>query len=1360
MYDLKAEEHHANHGKGGATCLIIEDPPGRAQKEQDPRRHHVVTLSARTAYSLRENKQRLLQFLGSHPNIKLSDLAYTTTARRLHHAMRSSYSAQTVRDLTRLISADFAEAVEAKTKRANAQSSVIFAFTGQGSLYPGMGKQLFQTCLRFRESVLSYQKICDSQGLPMVVDLIADDHADLKSKTVAQIQLAIVFLEIALADLWKSWGVQPSLLIGHSLGEYAALCVAGVISISDTLHLVGRRASIMQERCTPGSHAMLAVDSSWQTTENVLATQDYPSCQISCMNAPNTTVVSGTIRDLKNLQSHLQTSTTRATFLQVPYGFHSSQVDPILAEFELSATGVNFAKPLIPIASTLTGMIVDDAGTFTPNYLVRQAREPVDFVGALQTCRSKGFADEHTLWMEMGPESVCLGLIRSSLEVPSARLLPSIKSSKENWETISSCIATAYTWNVAVDWTEYHKKYINSLTLLEIPTYAFDLKDYWSPYKQELLLPQKNLATSVSATAPSRISLNTTCLQFVEKESFKGNDISVTFSSHTSEPKLFDAIQSHLVDNTALCPATVFCEMAFTAAKYIYTKANPGKPVPAMSLWTLEITHPLVVPVSNPQQMIEVTAKKSAGSDWSVDVSFTSREGSSSDEHGGCQVRFGRTDDLKNQFSRTLHLVKKRKDGLISSAAAGLSHRLLKPVVYKLFASVVDYGDKYQGLEEVFFDSGYTDAAARVKLGSSTGAGNFTYNPYWMDAIVHLAGFVLNGNVTKPNDIAYISAGFETLHVFEELSEDKSYTSYVCMQAMEKKDVFVGDVYVFADDKLVCLCAGVFFQEMTKRVLNTIFRKSSKCAVPATTSQSRVAPTKHESGGQISETHRKEQTSSSKTSHTSESTPGLSSSSSQTSLDDQEDPNIADLLLVIVASECGVDIKDMEPSTMFSDLGVDSLMTIAIVSAAKERMDLDLPATFFNDHLTVANMREEFGKQPQANETTVPTITVPKANAIDSASISSEESSPTSIKNSSENGEEGGMTPPTPPGEPISAIVPQPSIDSPKKTASQQASNVVLIRGRASSKETPLFLVTDGAGSATAYIHLPPISTGNRIYALESPFLRCPQEYNCSVESICSMFCTAIRKTQPHGPYILGGWSAGAVYAYEVARQLLEQNERILGLVLIDMRVPRPMPDALEPTLDLIESAGLFTGINRSGQSQTPSSQSLKQHLVSTVKALTVYKPIPMDVARCPSNTFLIWAKKGLSESVIQDRIGLKDERLPKPTDEAFHGNVMEDPKTGIKSWFYAKRNAFGPNGWDQLLGDIECHVIENADHFSMVVPPLVSLILSSPSMCSTQVAGSGWNPLSQNADYVNFKHVGQRLRKDPRQRHEKIHGC
>lgn len=463
--------------------------------------------------------------------------------------------------------------------------------------------------------------------------------------------------------------------------------------------------------------------------------------------------------------------------------------------------------------------------------------------------------------------------------------------------------------------------------------------------------------------------------------------------------------------------------------------------------------------------------------------------------------------------------------------------------------------------------------------------------------------------------------------------------------------------------------------------------------------------------------------------------PSTRSPSSQASTGDGEEPDRVEILLKLVASESGYDITDMGPSTLFSDMGVDSLMSIAILSAAKHEMNLELPAAFFIDHPAVSDVRRNFGKVIKTANTpgTAVVDSNPQMDEIRSLSSSgsgglsdnetsdtsqkAEDDTPTSallrslVSYSSSKEDttnlrvEEDRTLPAE-SEPVASQGPL------QADSAEYSSHIVLIRGRASSKETPLFLITDGAGSATAYIHLPALSTGNRLYALESPFLHAPGEYTCSVEEVCRMYCASIRKTQPQGPYILGGWSAGAVYAYEVARQLLKQNERILGLILIDMHVPRPMPDALEPTVDLIESACLFTGIDRKGQSQAPASQKLKQHLLSTVKALVHYKPTPMDTHRRPNHSFMIWANKGLSES---ERGDLFDVRVgssfaPQSVDETSPGNNMEDPETGLKSWFYAKRSAFGPNGWDKLVGDLECRVIDGADHFSMVVPPKVSL--------------------------------------------------
>ena len=1237
-----------------------------------------------------ENKQRLVQFLISHPETKLSDLAYTTTARRLHDTLKSSYPVQTTEELVKLITADLTGNSDAKTRRTGGRSSVVFAFTGQGSLNPGAGKKLFETCPSFRESIVLFQKICDSQGLPAVVDLIVDKDVEMKSKTTVEIQLAIVMIELALAHLWKSWGVQPDLLIGHSLGEYIALCISGVLSVSDTLYLVGQRSMMMQKHCALGSNAMLAIGMSSTAARDTLASQRFPSCHISCINAPNSTVVSGKVEDLKYLQNHLQTTGTNTTFLHVPYGLHSPQVDPILEDFEASARGIHFAKPLVPMASTLTGTIVSETGTFTPHYLARQAREPVDFVKALQSCKAK--VNEQTLWIEIGPSPVCLGLVRSTLNVPSTQLLPSVKHNEDNWKTIASSIASAYTSNVALNWPEYHKPYVNCLTLLEVPTYAFDMKDYWFPYDQEALIPKSSRHAIESTITPSKPIL-TSCLQYVERETILNDRISVTFLSNTSEPSLFDAIQGHTVDDIAICPASVFSDMAYTAAKYIYQKAKSKELVQDMSLVALKILHPLVVNAKNPQQLIMVTAVSSGGSDLSVNVSFKLKEGPSSQDLGACQVQFGKNDARNPEFSRSLHLVQKRMNGLVDSAITGLSHRLLKPIVYKLFANLVRYDEKYQGIEEVCLDYSYDEAVATVKLRPSPSNSKFTCSPYWIDAIIHLAGFVLNGNVTNAYDVAYISTGFESLRIAGDLSEGKTYKSYVSIQATEKQGILLGDVYVFEDDRLVATCFGLLFQKLTRKVLGTILGKDSTKASQRTASYSESASTKTASHMQIGEIRDKGDSLDSETNSL------LSSRgpSSRTSLSEQDESDIADVLLATVASETGFEIGSMEPDSRFSDMGVDSLMSISIIAAVKKQIGISLAASFFVDHPTVSDVMNEFGKAAPPTEIPAEINSTSLSIPTQSAPLLNGELGFTPMEDISEKQKEGDSLV-------TNRISPA---QSPNKPISQYFSNVVLIRGRASSSETPLFLVADGAGSGTAYIHLPPFPAGNRIYALESPFLAEPSEYKCSAEDAARIYLAALRKTQPHGPYIIGGWSAGAVFAYEVSRMLLEQNEQVLGLFIIDMHIPRPMPEGLKPTMDLIDGAGLITGIQRNGPADALVFEKLKLHLLNTVQVLSAFSPKPMHHSRRPLKTFAVWAQLGLSETSPEL---LKVQNGHLKTGKSA-GSMTEEAETDLKAWFYAKRSSFGPNGWDKLAGDVECHVMDNVDHFSMVRPPHVSLI-------------------------------------------------
>ena len=1323
IYWLETRSFHDR--KGGNTCLVLEEGPAKPQKRKDPRTFHVIVCSARTSRSFQENKRQLLECLKANLDTTLPDLAYSTTARRMHHSLRASYVVRSTEELAGLLTTDLEKGSTEKTATSGRRQSIIFAFTGQGSVYSGMGRQLFHTNTTFRDTITSYQEICDSLGLPQVVDLIASGDSDIHGKSLIQTSLALLFVELALADLWRFWGIMPDLLIGHSLGEYAAMCTAGVLSISDTIYLVGQRAKMVEENCVAGSHAMLLVGASAEAISDKLTEMPNLLYEASCINAPDATVLSGPKKDLETVQRVMKQEGMRAKFLDIAYAFHSAQMDTILADLETRARGVHFGKPLIPIASTLLGKVITEAGTFGPSYLAGHTRQPVQFVRSLQESRTAGLIDEHSIWIEVGPEPVCLGLARSTLKIAPANLYPSVKASEDNWKTMSTCAAALYPSKLGISWADFHREYLSALTLLELPTYSFDVKDYWMVWKQETSGRRSSQSESDRSLKahPRRKMLRSTCLQYVDEESYNGDQISVTFSANTSEPRFFDAVQGHRLLGVAICPASMFCDMALTAVKYLHTNGQAGDAELHMSISKMEITSPLIVQEENSEQIVQVIAKSGASQTIpSFLISFRSVQGTISRDHGTCIVQCGIDEGWRSRFSRVIPFVKGRIADLRKGGADGSDFRLQRPIVYKLFASLVEYSNDYQGMNEVFLDRDYKDAVASVQLRTDSNAGGFTLSPYWTDAVIHLAGFILNANINLPKDVAFIASGFEEFYFFDKLSGDREYKSYVSPLPSEKKDVVNGDVFIFEGERLVALCAGLFFHKMPRKILSLVLglddKPTAKQQEPNTI-QRAVEPSPAEEDGvfRVNNTQRVL-------------VEGESS-------DAKMEP-MTTAIIEAVASECGVTPGDMEPTTLFADIGVDSLMGIAISSAVKKKTGVEIGASFFIDHVSVADVKAHF----ESEETAQPGRTAsspeppPRQSSQDSAASrpdfgSTPPTSPeTDIAGDMSPGQVPASTPSTLNSDLTSAsdttfedsrstrsstpklrresVEKLPKVNGHRKT--QYESHAVLIRGRASSEEPPLFLMTDGAGSATAYIHLPALATGNRIFALESPFLHDPSSYNCTAEEASALYLATIRKIFPHGPYLIGGWSAGAIYAYEVVRQLLALNETVLGLFLIDMRVPRRMPDALEPSRALIQSAGVFTGIERSGQAKSSAAERLKDHLVQTVGALVNYEPVPLEVGRRPKKSFVIWAQNGLSES--KDKVFVKlDHTEDKSRKVASEGsNAMADPDTGLKSWFYNRRSAFGPNGWDRLLGDVECHVVEGADHFSMVVPPKVGL--------------------------------------------------
>lgn len=215
------------------------------------------------------NNPKLLEWLRANPSAMIEDTAYTTTARRMHHPIRFACTASTTQELITKLEIDTADTSPSQA------SPIVFVFPGQGSHYAGMGSELYGTCPAFRETVDLCASISEEHNFPSFLDIITNKDVDMSTKNTIQTQLAVVRLELGLAGFWRSCGIQPSMVMGHSLGENAALQVSAVLLIADMLYLVGHRARLLLERCEADRCAMLAVSTSAAAVHKFLNTRPH-----------------------------------------------------------------------------------------------------------------------------------------------------------------------------------------------------------------------------------------------------------------------------------------------------------------------------------------------------------------------------------------------------------------------------------------------------------------------------------------------------------------------------------------------------------------------------------------------------------------------------------------------------------------------------------------------------------------------------------------------------------------------------------------------------------------------------------------------------------------------------------------------------------------------------------------------------------------------------------------------------------------------------------------------------------------------------------------------------------------------------
>lgn len=577
---------------GGNTTVVIEDgPPPRLGSDEmgelaaGLRPTNVIAVSAKSKISLRGNIERLLNYLDTNAHElgqSLEHLSYTTTARRQHHNHRVAFAASDVPQAKKHLESALSSVDSHKPISSSMSTepgpSVAFVFTGQGASFKSYSLELFHHCPSFRSQVIHLDKLAQSQGFPSFIPVIDGSHSQNHQHPACMSQLALVCTQIALTKYWASLGVRPEVVAGHSLGEYAALHAAGVLSAADAIHLVGRRAKLLEEKCKSGSHKMVAARASLGRIESTLtesaAIHPY---EIACVNGPKETVISGATADMDAAIPLLEKDGYKCFGLDVPFAFHSAQMDAVLDEFEeLATSGVLFQPPQVPIISPLLGKVIFDEKTVNANYVRRATREAVNFLGALEAAQEIGTVDSDTVWVEIGPHPVCVGFVKNTLGVSVAKTaVPSFRRGENNWTTLAHSLAALHCVGVKIEWSEFHAPFEKGLRLLDLPTYAWNNKTYWIQYNGDWALTKGNhfydeekgigaFSGKAVKALGSTGGISTSTVQCILEETFNGTAGTVLMQSDMSQPDFRAAAWGHKMNGcgvvtsvSSTVPATI-----------------------------------------------------------------------------------------------------------------------------------------------------------------------------------------------------------------------------------------------------------------------------------------------------------------------------------------------------------------------------------------------------------------------------------------------------------------------------------------------------------------------------------------------------------------------------------------------------------------------------------------------------------------------------------------------------------------------------------------------------------------------------------------------------------------------------------
>ncbi len=486
----------SSFGVGGTNAhVVLEEAPESISSSSRPTQ--LLTLSAKTETALDAATANLGEFIRTHPDVDLADLSFTLKVGRCEFQHRRMLTCSSLAEAQGVLASGSAKSL----KTAEASSTrlpLYFIFPGQGTQQVNMGLGLYESEPDFRAEVDRCSEILKPHLGSDLRDILfpsPDDLEQAKSRLnrTSITQPAIFVIEYALARLWESWGVRPDAMIGHSVGEYVAACLAGVFSLEDALALLAARGR-MTEELTGGS--MLAVRLPVESIGQYL----QEGVSIASLNAPNLGVISGPKDQIAEIRARLEKDSVACRLLQTSHAFHSAMIEPILPKFIELMERTQLNAPTKPYVSTLTGKWIDVKEAQDPQYWARHFRETVLFDAGVETLKANALG----IFLEVGAGQTLGRLVRQTAS-KSGNLVVSSLGDESTREADQDCMqkALGQLWlhGVQVDWKQYYKH--EQRLRMSLPTYPFERKRYWvEPAFDRASVRSEDLSTAFNMIAP------------------------------------------------------------------------------------------------------------------------------------------------------------------------------------------------------------------------------------------------------------------------------------------------------------------------------------------------------------------------------------------------------------------------------------------------------------------------------------------------------------------------------------------------------------------------------------------------------------------------------------------------------------------------------------------------------------------------------------------------------------------------------------------------------------------------------------------------------------------------------------------